>query len=46
MRRLSELTWRDAEALKAAAPIVPLPSGSPYAHGPHLPLATDAILSY
>lgn len=45
MRRLGELTWRDAEALKAQAPIVLLPIGSTEAHGPHLPLATDAILS-
>ncbi|HEX8952634.1 MAG TPA: creatininase family protein, partial [Polyangia bacterium] len=45
MRRLGELTWRDAEALKARAPIVLLPIGSTEAHGPHLPLATDAILS-
>jgi creatinine amidohydrolase len=45
MRRLSELTWRDAEALKRAAPIVLLPIGSTEAHGPHLPLGTDAILS-
>ncbi|HEX6835797.1 MAG TPA: creatininase family protein [Polyangia bacterium] len=45
MRRLGELTWREAEALKARAPIVLLPIGSTEAHGPHLPLATDAILS-
>jgi creatinine amidohydrolase len=45
VRRLGELTWTEAEALKAAQPIVLLPIGSTEAHGPHLPLATDAILS-
>lgn len=45
MRRLAELTYAEAEALKAAQPIVLLPIGSTEAHGPHLPLATDAILS-
>ncbi|HEX9103260.1 MAG TPA: creatininase family protein, partial [Polyangia bacterium] len=45
MRRLGALTWRDAEALKARAPIALVPIGSTEAHGPHLPLATDAILS-
>ncbi len=45
MRRLGELTWRETEALTARAPIVLVPVGSTEAHGPHLPLATDAILS-
>lgn len=45
MRRLGELTWREAEALKPSAPVVLVPVGSTEAHGPHLPLATDAILS-
>ena len=45
MKRLGELTWREAEALKAAQPIVLLPVGSTEAHGPHLPLSTDTILS-
>ena len=45
MRRLGELTWTEAEAARAASPIVLLPIGSTEAHGPHLPLATDAILS-
>jgi len=45
VRRLGELTWTEAEALKAAQPIVLVPVGSTEAHGPHLPLATDAILS-
>jgi creatinine amidohydrolase len=45
VKRLGELTWTEAEALRARSPIVLLPIGSTEAHGPHLPLATDAILS-
>jgi creatinine amidohydrolase len=45
VRRLGELTFAEAEAARAAAPVVLLPIGSTEAHGPHLPLATDAILS-
>jgi creatinine amidohydrolase len=44
-RKLGELTWVEAEALRARGPIVLLPIGSTEAHGPHLPLATDVILS-
>lgn len=45
IRKLAELSWTEAEAARAAQPIVLLPIGSTEAHGPHLPLATDAILS-
>jgi creatinine amidohydrolase len=45
LRRLGELTWSEAAAARAQSPIVLLPIGSTEAHGPHLPLATDAILS-
>lgn len=45
VRRLGELTWPEAEALRYREPIVLLPIGSTEAHGPHLPLATDTILS-
>jgi creatinine amidohydrolase len=45
VKRLGELTWTEAESEKAHDPIVLLPVGSTEAHGPHLPLATDAILS-
>jgi creatinine amidohydrolase len=45
VRRLGELTWREADELKQQQPIVLVPIGSTEAHGPHLPLATDAILS-
>jgi creatinine amidohydrolase len=45
VRLLGELTWRDADELKQRRPIVLFPIGSTEAHGPHLPLATDSILS-
>ncbi len=45
MKRLGELTFPEADELKQRAPIVLVPIGSTEAHGPHLPLATDAILS-
>jgi creatinine amidohydrolase len=45
MRRLGELSWSEAAAERAREPIVLLPVGATEAHGPHLPLATDAILS-
>ncbi|MGZ3427970.1 MAG: creatininase family protein [Polyangia bacterium] len=45
MRRLAELTWREAAELVPRRPVVLVPIGSTEAHGPHLPLATDAILS-
>jgi creatinine amidohydrolase len=45
VRRLGELTWTEAQAARDASPIVLVPIGSTEAHGPHLPLATDAILS-
>jgi creatinine amidohydrolase len=44
--RLSELTYPEAEALRGRADLVALlPIGSTEAHGPHLPLGTDAIIS-
>lgn len=45
--RLAELTTRDVEALLAVPdPLVAVvPVGSVEPHGPHLPLATDTILS-
>jgi creatinine amidohydrolase len=45
MRRLAELTWTEAQAVRARSPIVLVPIGSTEAHGPHLPLSTDVILS-
>lgn len=44
--RLGELTTEDCAALlRAPSPVALLPVGSTEPHGPHLPLATDAILS-
>jgi creatinine amidohydrolase len=43
--RLAELTWVEAEAARVRQPVVLIPVGAIEAHGPHLPLATDAILS-
>jgi creatinine amidohydrolase len=43
--RLAELSWPEAEAARTRDPIVLVPVGSTEAHGPHLPLGTDAILS-
>jgi creatinine amidohydrolase len=45
LRRLGEMTWTEVKAARATATLVLLPIGSTEAHGPHLPLATDAILS-
>jgi creatinine amidohydrolase len=45
VKRLAELTWTEAAELRTRDPIVLLPVGSTEAHGPHLPLGTDAILS-
>ncbi len=45
MKLLSEMTWRDAAAARQAGAIALLPIGSTEAHGPHLPLATDVIIS-
>ena len=42
---LSQLTWPEAKALGEAGAWVLLPMGSTEAHGPHLPLSTDTILS-
>lgn len=46
VKRLSELTYPEAEAARAQPGVIALlPIGSTEAHGPHLPLATDAIIS-
>jgi creatinine amidohydrolase len=45
VKRLGELTWPEADELRRGGAIVLVPIGSTEAHGPHLPLATDAILS-
>jgi creatinine amidohydrolase len=45
-RRFERFTWKDVEAeVKANTPIA-LPVGSVEAHGPHLPLGTDAFIPH
>lgn len=43
VHHLHDLTWEEAAALQG--PIALLPVGATEAHGPHLPLATDVIIS-
>lgn len=43
--RFSELTWTEAEALDPSRSIAILPVGAVEAHGPHLPLSTDSVIS-
>ena len=42
---LSDLSWPEVKALGEAGAWVLLPMGSTEAHGPHLPLCTDTLLS-
>ncbi|WP_062227924.1 creatininase [Aureimonas frigidaquae] len=42
--RLADMTWMEFAERLPSNPIVLLPIGSTEQHGPHLPLATDAIL--
>ena len=42
---LSELSWPEVKSLGEAGAWVLLPMGSTEAHGPHLPLCTDTLLS-
>ena len=39
------LTWKEARAALEGGAVMILPIGSTEAHGPHLPLATDVIIS-
>src|SRR6266404_4193406 len=45
MIALRNLTWKEASDAIARGVVVILPVGSTEAHGPHLPLATDVIIS-
>lgn len=45
MRLLGEMTWTEAQAARERRAIALVPVGSTEAHGPHLPLATDVIIS-
>ncbi|HEX5731549.1 MAG TPA: creatininase family protein [Blastocatellia bacterium] len=45
MTAFNELTWEEARERMAGGVVAILPVGSTEAHGPHLPLATDVIIS-
>ncbi len=42
---LSEMTWTEVEQALKDRPVALLPVGTTEAHGPHLPVATDAIVA-
>lgn len=44
-RDLAELTYEEAESLRDEGAVALLPIGATEAHGPHLPLSTDVIIS-
>ena len=44
-RMLADLTYEESRALEDAGAVALLPIGATEAHGPHLPLATDVIIS-
>ncbi|MFK7989109.1 MAG: creatininase family protein [Sandaracinaceae bacterium] len=43
--QLAEMTYEEAEAAAKAGAVAFLPAGATEAHGPHLPLNTDVIIS-
>jgi creatinine amidohydrolase len=45
VRRLAELPYPEAAAARGPRTLVLIPIGATEAHGPHLPLGTDSILS-
>lgn len=45
MTALQNMTWKEAYAALGRGAVAILPVGSTEAHGPHLPLATDVIIS-
>jgi creatinine amidohydrolase len=45
MTTFQDLTWQQARAAMSRGVVAILPVGSTEAHGPHLPLATDVIIS-
>ena len=45
MKMFQNQTWKEAREAIARGVVVILPIGSTEAHGPHLPLATDVIIS-
>jgi creatinine amidohydrolase len=45
MNEFHNMTWKEAREAIARGAVLILPVGSTEAHGPHLPLATDVIIS-
>ncbi|MFQ5689068.1 MAG: creatininase family protein [Gemmatimonadota bacterium] len=45
VHRLAEMTWEEVRDLDVSRAVAVLPVGAVEAHGPHLPLATDGIIS-
>jgi creatinine amidohydrolase len=45
MARLADMTWEEVRDLDVARTVAILPVGATEAHGPHLPLATDVVIS-
>lgn len=43
--KLSEMTWEEVRDLEGSNVVAILPVGAVEAHGPHLPLSTDVIIS-
>ncbi len=42
---LAEMTWPEARGAAESGAVALLPTGATEAHGPHLPLATDVVIS-
>jgi creatinine amidohydrolase len=45
VNKLAEMTWEEVRALDRGRAVAILPVGAVEAHGPHLPLSTDVIIS-
>lgn len=45
VRRYDEMTWEEVRDLDRARTLAILPVGATEAHGPHLPLSTDVLIS-
>lgn len=45
MTSLAELSWPDADRLRARAAVLAIPVGATEQHGPHLPLSTDTDIA-
>ncbi|MGC6486305.1 MAG: creatininase family protein [Planctomycetota bacterium] len=45
VRRIDEMTWEEVRGLDGDRTLAILPVGATEAHGPHLPLSTDVVIS-